>query len=203
MSRQFLALSCLVALAVASGIGAVACSSSSSHGTPKDDGGGDETSELDSGDEPCLPYVSDADLSDAAAPVSFSNDILPVFQNSCGIAGSTCHGAVNIEKTQQRPFLGLHDGGTDASAVVTGIVGVSSNEDPALDIIAPNDVTHSYLLHKVDGDQCTLSAACADAAIANPAFAGCGLQMPYSSPPLDQATRDTIRRWVAQGAKNN
>jgi hypothetical protein len=203
MSRQFLALSCLVTVGVASALGAAACSSSSSHGVAKDGGGEEPSSDLDAGDEVCTAYVSDADLSDAAPSVSFSGDILPVFQNSCGIAGSTCHGAADIEKTQQRPFLGLHDGGTDASAVVTGIVGVPSNEDPAMNIVAPNDVTHSYLLHKIDGDECTLAAACADAAVANPAFAGCGLTMPYSSPQLDPATRDTIRRWVAQGAKNN
>jgi hypothetical protein len=99
-----------------------------------------------------------------------------------------------------RPYLGNFDGGTDASTVVQGLVGVTSNEDPTMVTVVAGDPGNSYLMHKLDGDQCTLASACASS---KTQYTDCGQQMPYSSPPLDEPTRDIIRRWIAQGAKNN
>jgi hypothetical protein len=132
--------------------------------------------------------------------VSFSTDVLPTFQRSCGIAGATCHGAPSVVTVAQRPFLGYFDGGTDGSAVVSGLVGVVSPEDPKLSIVKASDPANSYLMHKLDGDQCTFAKDCAQG---QTQYTDCGQQMPYSSPALDEATRDTVRRWIAQGAKNN
>ena len=67
-------------------------------------------------------------------------------------------------------------------------------------VIAPGDPANSYLMHKIDGDQCTLAADCASSTTQ---YTDCGQQMPYSSPPLDPATADLVRKWIAQGAKNN
>jgi hypothetical protein len=55
-------------------------------------------------------------------------------------------------------------------------------------------------MHKVDWDECTLTAQCA---ATKTQYTNCGQGMPYSSDQLDQPTRDKIRRWIAQGAKNN
>jgi hypothetical protein len=131
--------------------------------------------------------------------VSFAGDILPIVQPSCTIAGATCHGATMSE--QQGLYLGSYDGGTDASLVLQGIVGVTSIEDPQMPIIKAGDPSNSYLMHKLDGDQCLQAAECN--AVPNNQYPNCGYQMPYTSPPLDVSTRDTIRRWIAQGAKNN
>jgi len=57
-------------------------------------------------------------------------------------------------------------------------------------------------MHKLDGDQCTLNELKACVATKTQ-YTDCGQQMPYSSPPLDEPTRDIFRRWIAQGAKNN
>jgi hypothetical protein len=34
-------------------------------------------------------------------------------------------------------------------------------------------------------------------------YRDCGQTMPYDNAALDTATLDTIKRWIAQGAKNN
>jgi hypothetical protein len=126
---------------------------------------------------------------------------------SCGIAGATCHGDPNLQQTSQRPYLGDHDGGTNAATVITGLVGVPSNEDPKMNLVQAGAPSQSFVMHKLDGDECQYATVCnanlgPDAGPSDP-FYGCGVQMPYQSPPLDPATRDTIRRWIAQGAKNN
>jgi hypothetical protein len=150
------------------------------------------------GDAPCTPYTSSANLTTPA--VSFAKDVLPTFQRSCGIAGATCHGTTSVVKVDQRPYLGQFDGGTDAAAVVDGLVGVASPEDPSLVMVKAGDPGQSYLMHKLDGDQCQFAAGCAQG---QTQYTDCGQQMPYSSNALDTSTRDTIGRWIAQGAKND
>jgi hypothetical protein len=190
MSRILLVLTSLLA-----GLSTAACSSSSK----VEEGPPDACSTGGNDGGACLgPFVSCADLTTPS--VSFAADIVPIFQPSCAIAGSTCHGTTDVATTQMRPYLGNFDGGTDASAVVQGLVGVTSNEDPTMVTVVAGDPGNSYLMHKLDGDQCTLASACASS---KTQYTDCGLQMPYSSPPLDEPTRDIIRRWIAQGAKNN
>jgi hypothetical protein len=70
-----------------------------------------------------------------------------------------------------------------------------------MDEVAAGDPEHSWLMHKLDGDECLFSATCN--ATGNAIFANCGVQQPYNSAPLDAATRDAIRRWIAQGARDN
>jgi hypothetical protein len=179
---------------------ATACSQASNPALQKDSGGGgtDAPSSADA-EAGCVPFdAPDANLT--TPTVSFSKDILPTFQMTCGIAGATCHGSPAVVTVDQRPFLGFFDGGTDASVVVNGLVGVKSPEDPQLSIVKAGDPPSSYLMHKLDGDQCQFASACAQGLTQ---YTDCGQQMPYSSPPLDETTRDTVRRWIAQGAKSN
>jgi hypothetical protein len=185
MHRFLVGLTCLVCVLAA------ACSSSNKETS---DAGGADDGSTDAG---CVPYESDADLT--TPTVSFSNDIVPIMNFSCGIAGSTCHGATNVT-LQQRPFLGFFDGGTDASAVVTGIVGVDSQEAPSVKLVAADNPGESFLMHKMDGDECVFMVQCQATTTQYP---NCGASMPYSSNLLDPATRDTVRRWIAQGAQNN
>jgi hypothetical protein len=49
-------------------------------------------------------------------------------------------------------------------------------------------------MRKIDGDQCFFAGKCN--------LLGCGLTMPAAE-QLDLQSRDTIRRWIAQGAKEN
>lgn len=144
----------------------------------------------------CEPYVSDADLS---VPVSFATNVAPLFMSNCGIGGGvTCHGAGNAS-----PFLGEADGGSDAATILDSIVGVEAGEDPEMDFIAPNQPGQSYLMHKIDGDQCTLSDECA-LSIYNEYYPGCGASMPFLPHALlPTSLRDQVRAWIAQGAQNN
>ena len=50
-------------------------------------------------------------------------------------------------------------------------------------------------MRKLDGSQCVLDAQCKGGS--------CQESMPKGDGLLDLATRDTVRRWIAQGAKND
>jgi hypothetical protein len=193
----------LLAAALSVASSAAACSAANGAGdappaTASDSGGGGTSQGDGGGGGGCAPFVSSADLT--APAVTFAADVLPVFQRSCGIAGATCHGTPSVASVDMRPYLGNFDGGTDAAAVVKGLVGVTSPQDPKLAIVKAGDPAQSYLMHKLDGDQCQFAADCAQG---QTQYTDCGQAMPYSSPVLDEGTRDTIRRWIAQGAKND
>ncbi|MDB5978146.1 MAG: hypothetical protein JWR07_4906 [Nevskia sp.] len=66
------------------------------------------------------------------------------------------------------------------------IVGVPSQEQPALKRIAPGDPDNSYLVQKIMGT----------AAVGAQMPAGC----PITQPCLTTATIDLIRQWVSEGA---
>jgi hypothetical protein len=185
----------LILVAVAALVGTAACSPSSSPATTDDGGPPAEAAAVEAG---CSPYTSDANLT--TPTVSFAKDIQPTFERSCGIAGATCHGTPSVATVDMRPYLGNFDGGTDASAVIHGLVGVTSPEDPDLVIVKASDPGNSYLMHKLDGDQCLFMAGCAKG---QTQYTDCGQMMPYSSPALATDVRDTVRRWIAQGAQNN
>jgi len=143
-------------------------------------------------------------VTDLTTPtVSFAQEVQPLFNKSCSLSTpGTCHalqGAGN--STPYLIFLGSPDGGIDGEAVLPGIVGKKAAEDPNMDIIAAGDPEHSYLMHKLDYDECLFATECDSTK--NPVFTGCGQGMPYLSGIIDPATRDNVRRWIAQGAKNN
>jgi hypothetical protein len=56
----------------------------------------------------------------------------------------------------------------------------------ALDRVEPGNPDDSYLIRKLEG---------------GPGITG--VRMPQGGPFLDQATIDTIRQWIADGAPNN
>jgi hypothetical protein len=187
----------LLALAIVASLPAAACSSSSSHGTAAD--ASTDVGVIDAGPD-CEPSYDESDADLTTPTVSFANDVLPIWQPSCGIAGSTCHGATNAAPLQ--PYLGAFDGGTDASQVLSGIVGVPSYEDPSMNLVTAGDPSNSYLVQKLDNQQCT-PALTADCAKGQSNYPNCGVSMPFGNPPLPSDQYDTIRRWIAQGAKNN
>ena len=61
-------------------------------------------------------------------------------------------------------------------------------------IVAPGDPGKSFLMHKMDNSLKCETLTCG---------AKCGGSMPLGSPTLSQDQRDTVRRWIAQGAKND
>jgi hypothetical protein len=173
-----------------------ACSSSGTAASTDQgnlDSGGSSDGASDGG---CQAYVSNANLS---MPVSFTSDLMPVFAQNCA-SQFACHLSPNFAPLQ--PVLGSLDGGIDAATILTAIVGVSSVEDPQMNIVTAGDPANSYLMHKVDGDQCTLAAQCnAPTATYHSVYPNCGSSMPLGMSPLSVGTRDMIRAWIKQGAK--
>jgi hypothetical protein len=134
--------------------------------------------------------------------VSFRADVLPIFRLSCAVSGANCHGDPGVTQSG-RPYLGSMDGGVDAETIIEQIVGKKSAEDPSMALVAPGDAANSFLMHKMDGDQDTLTQECATSAY-SAAYPHCGQMMPPTSAmPLPGATRDTVRAWIEQGAKSN
>lgn len=66
------------------------------------------------------------------------------------------------------------------------LVGVASIEQPSLMRVAPGDANNSYLIRKLEG-----------------AAGITGSRMPLGGPPLDTATLDRVKSWIAAGAPNN
>jgi hypothetical protein len=209
MLRSLTALTVLASAVAAASLAVIgmttACSSSSSGGS----GGNCDTGGANGGT--CNPpgpnatpaYVPCVTGSALQSPsVSFAKDIQPIFNQSCAIAGATCHGnAMTDPKTTGQIYLGSQDGGVTAMDILPKIVNQPSPENGQMSVVKAGDPANSYLMHKLDGDFCQYASACN--ATHNPIFANCGIQMPFNSGVLDQSARDKIRRWIAQGAQAN
>jgi hypothetical protein len=141
----------------------------------------------------CPLYVVPSTTDLTTPSVSFKNDVMKLFNNNCGL--STCHG------TTMMPMGGLFLGaesakGADAATVYAGLVGPISQELPTMPFITPGDPSKSYLMHKIDGDQCAFENECEGGQCMSLMPSGGAMLLPVG-------TRDTIRRWIAQGAKND
>lgn len=129
--------------------------------------------------------------------VSLANDVMPIFQVSCGISGS-CHGDATSSQENlylAPPLSGGPATAADAKAVYAFLV-AKSQEAPTVARVVPGDPAGSFLMAKIDGTQATGFTCVAP-------YATCGASMPQSSSQLDAAKRDVVRAWIQQGAKNN
>ncbi|MGI9258087.1 MAG: Ig-like domain-containing protein [Gammaproteobacteria bacterium] len=71
---------------------------------------------------------------------------------------------------------------TSLSASFNALVNVASAQVGTLSLVNPGDADNSYLIQKLEGT------------------AAVGAQMPRFAPALDQATIDTVRQWITDGA---
>ncbi len=71
----------------------------------------------------------------------------------------------------------------DATNAYASLVGVPSNEVPGVLRVKPGNPGNSYIIQKIEG------------------HAAVGARMPFGGPYLDQATIDTIRQWITDGAQ--
>ncbi len=145
-------------------------------------------------DDTCHDYSS---FNGMSPTVGFSADVLPIFRNSCGLS-TACHSQESGPVGQ--PFLGppTIDGMVTAAqlmAIQTQNVGVTSTKAGTMKIVDPGKPESSFLMHKMDG-----TLKCADVTCES----GCGSMMPLGAAmPLAADQRDIVRRWIAQGAKND
>lgn len=165
-------------------VGLMGCGGGGGSSMTNDDGGANGN---------CAPYVVPAGTDLTTPTISFSNDIMKLFNDSCDL--SSCHGKTT--NPQGGLFLGLESAMRgDAAQVYAGIVGHNSMELTSMPFITASDPSMSFLMHKLDGDQCQFNSKCVGGS--------CGDLMPSGDDmPLPVATRDTLRRWIAQGAIDN
>jgi hypothetical protein len=135
----------------------------------------------------CVAYRVPATQDLSMPSRSFATDVMPLFTTRC----DSCHGTTNAPSGNL--FLGKT--ASDATAVYTNIVGMPSGEYAAMDFITAADPTRSFLMHKLDGDQCQYDSQCGGGS--------CEQSMPMSGGALSPDDRDTIREWIYQGAANN
>lgn len=160
--RRTAAVPTLCALALAAGCGGT-------DGSPAGGGGAPSTCPIPS---------------HVASP-TFTRDILPALQASCGSLASSCHGTAAPAGHVQ---YGTPPGRT-AGDVHAALVGAPpSNAPPGAGWlrVAPGDVARSWLVEKVTKDQ--------------PGGTGYGARMPYAGANVCQATVDTLVSWIQQGA---
>jgi hypothetical protein len=138
----------------------------------------------------CQAYVSPAGTDLTSPVVSLHADVMPVFAFSC--AFSSCHATTDSQNNGI--YLGnkAQPSKADASAVRTRLLARPVGVE--LPYVTPGMPELSYLMHKLVGDLCNLEARCTKT---------CGAPMPFGQALLDPATRDILRRWIAQGAQDN
>lgn len=119
--------------------------------------------------------------------VSFRTDVVPILQGSCGFTG--CHGA------GRSPVVGTKASPLDPKVLREGMVGKAAVALPTMSYVTARDTSKSFLMHKMDGDQCLFDKECKEGS--------CGDSMPHRAEPLPIAERDVIRRWIAQGAADD
>lgn len=146
-----------------------------------------------SGDE--APICFDYSGYDGASPaVSFKADVLPIMSRSCGLSGS-CHGG-GASLAQGFFAPSSSDGAptaAEATAMFDALYGTARHAQ-GMARVKPGAPAESFLMYKLDGDFTCAGLTCADDA------EGCGDTMPQGSHLLALSERDTIRRWIAQGA---
>ncbi len=113
------------------------------------------------------------DLAEQPPMVSFSQQIQPIFGDSCALP--TCHmGPINaggMNLTQEQSY--------------SAIVNVPSSQRPSVLRIKPFEPNNSYLIHKIKGENIN------------------GFRMPQDLPPLSVEVIALFENWVSQGAMNN
>lgn len=115
-----------------------------------------------------------APLVHAAAPPSFKQQIVPLFQRQC----VACH-----VSGQEQGQLGLLP-----KLAYASLVDVAARQAP-LPRVAPREPERSYLLHKLRGSHLDQG--------------GSGVRMPMGQEPLPETELDMLRAWIEAGAPNN
>ena len=130
-------------------------------------------------------YVVPAGFDPNTPQVTFSRDVFPLF-DTC--SDSKCHG-------QQGNDTKLFISETDPRSTVPSFINVPSQKLATMMLVKPGDPNASFLMKKLDGSHCVLDKQCVGGT--------CGDQMPNKETQLTVEERDKVRRWIAQGAKND
>lgn len=132
--------------------------------------------------ETCTAYVVPQGTDLTAPKVTFKADVAPILVKSC--TDQACHGS----KASSEGIYLPANSPDEMYAALTG----PATSTLAMGVTTAGSPEKSFLMRKLDGDQCTVTCV----------KGGCGARMPPDA-PLPVAARDTIRRWIAQGAKKD
>lgn len=115
--------------------------------------------------------------SDPDTEVSFARMILPVFRKQNVSVGCNCH-----QPSDPNP-IGFEQGGLDLSSYSSLLRGGNNSKG---NIVIPGQPCDSIIWQKIS---------------AGPPF---GARMPFNGPPfLDDAMRQILADWIAEGARDN
>jgi hypothetical protein len=143
---------------------------------------------------------------------SFTNDVVPIFEASCATS-TLCHQGIGGSNLPSMSLLflgngpdagggGNDDAGLSPDTIIYVALASYSVELPGMPYVTAGDPENSYLMHKMDGDQCQFVEEDAGCQVMPASPTPCGAVMPIPC-ALPAAQRDTVRRWIAQGAMNN
>ena len=133
---------------------------------------------------PPAPTPTTCPIPVAKASPSFSADIVPALQSSCGSSATSCHGGA-------APTGHVIYSGTPAQvyAQLVNVVPANAPSGQGWFRVKPSDPGHSWIIEKVTKDQ--------------PGGSGYGTRMPQAAPNLCPPTVDTLSAWISAGALNN
>lgn len=117
----------------------------------------------------------DGEIDEGPFTTSYARDIQPIWNANCN--ASNCHDVFNPTGS-----MDLSPAGSYAD-----LVGQQAMQGRGLIRVTPGDEDASYLWHKLNNTQQTVG--------------GSGRSMPQGAPLLSKATRDVIRRWILEGAR--
>jgi hypothetical protein len=123
------------------------------------------------------------DAEPASGPISFEKNVMPILQTNCAL--QACHGS-------RESNLGIFIT-ADKKQVFEEFQKTSPTFGKgALKFVVAGSSSKSFVMRKMDGDHNKLTE-CAN---------GCGKEMPPDA-LLSAGKRETLRRWIDQGAKDN
>jgi hypothetical protein len=128
------------------------------------------------------PAPTTCPITVAKASPSFSADLVPAIQGSCGSSTTTCHGGAS-------PTGHVSYSGTAAQIHAELVNAAPANAPMGWVLVKPGDPAHSWIIEKVTKDQ--------------PGGSGYGTRMPQAAPNLCQPTIDTLSAWISAGAPSN
>jgi hypothetical protein len=141
--------------------------------------------------DPMPPPSASGSVAPAAAPVSFRDDIVPIFDASCAFGGCHSHSYIPL-------WLGPS---TEQAPEVTYQALFAASSTPAFGrLVVAGSPEQSFLYRKLTGDFTGLPCDGTSAS-------GCGEKMPrLRTPPAPQPTDAQIAAvaaWITQGAADN
>lgn len=183
-------------LAVGAGSSLAGCGGGGTSSTSTGGEGGGGTCGL--GADGCFDYSAGCFKADAPV-VGFKADVLPILRTSCGLSTS-CHGNENGPGGQH--YLGPKNSDpAPTEAQIKLIFAQWIDQAPVINagvkLITPGKPEESFFMYKLDGLKCSKLTCSGD---------NCGTLMPQGATEeslYDADKRDTLRRWIAQGAKND